>query len=116
MGSIVADMSDSRGQRIALNEVANRSANELILPAPEAGWDIGLVERNCECGNRACEARVRLTVAEYEELRRDGRHFAVIYEHVIPDAERVVERRPRYTVVEKVADAAAIARAHDPRR
>ena len=108
-------MSDSGVQGVALNEVANRSANELIRPAPEAGWDIGLVDRNCECGNRDCRARLQLTVAEYEELRRDGRRFAVVHEHVVPEAERVVERRPRYTVVEKVAVAAAIALASDPR-
>ena len=102
-------------QRVALNEVASRSANELISPAPEAGWDIGLVDRNCECGNAACRARLQLTVAEYEELRQDGRRFAVVNEHVILAAEHVVERRPRYTVVEKIADAATIALAHDPR-
>ena len=102
-------------RRVALTEVANRTANEEISPAPEAGWDLGLVERNCECGNAACRATVKLTVAEYEELRTNGRRFAIVHEHVVHAAEHVVERRPRYTVVEKVDEAGEIADAHDPR-
>lgn len=101
--------------RVALTEVANRAANEEVEPAPEAGWDLGLVERRCECGNPGCEATLRLTVAEYEELREDGRRFAIHEAHVVPAAEIVVERRPRYTIVEKVADAGRVAEAHDPR-
>ncbi len=102
-------------QRVALNEVAGRRANELITPGPEAGWDLGLVERNCECGHAGCDAQLQLTVAEYEDLRQDGRRFAIVDEHVIHAAEHIVERRPRYTLVEKIADAATIALAHDPR-
>jgi len=102
-------------RRVALAEVANRAANEQIDPAPEAGWDLGLVPRACECGNSACEATVRLTVAEYEQIRENACRFAIVHEHLVPAAERVVEQHPRYTVVEKVAVAAAIAEAHDPR-
>ena len=102
-------------RRVALAEVANRTANEQIAPAPEAGWDLGLVERHCECGNAACRATVRLTVAEYEEVRTSGRRFAIVHEHIVPAAERVVERLPRYTVVEKIAAAGSIAEALDPR-
>lgn len=106
---------DSSVRRVALNEVASRRVNEDVDPAPEAGWDLGLVERVCECGNAACRAPLRLTVAEYEELRRDGRRFAIVHEHVVPAVERVVERRERYTIVEKIAAAGLIAEDHDPR-
>ena len=102
-------------RRVAEFEVANRSANELIAPPPEAGWDLGLVDRNCECGNAVCRAELRLTVAEYEEVREDPRRFAVLHEHVVHAAEHIVERRERYTIVEKVAVAGRIAEAHDPR-
>ena len=105
----------SSAARVARTEVANRRANERVVPAPEAGWDLGLVERACECGHVACRSRLKLTVAEYEQLRQDARRFAVLHEHVIHAAEHVVERWPRYTVVEKVAEAAAIAEATDPR-
>ena len=99
----------------ALNEVANRGANEQIAPAPEAGWDLGLVERHCECGHAGCSAQLKLTVAEYEGLRQDARRFAIVPEHVVPAVEHVVERHPRYTVVEKDDEAAAIAQAENPR-
>lgn len=102
-------------RRVAFNEVASRRINELIAPPPEAGWDLGLVERRCECGDAACDAPVALTVAEYEELRTDARRFAIVHDHVFHPVEQVVERRERFTVVEKVAEAAAIAEAHDPR-
>ncbi len=105
----------SSTRRLVLTEVGNRAANERIVPAPEAGWDLGLVERHCECGNAACRATLRLTVAEYEELRQDARRFAVVHEHVIERVERLVERRQRYSVVEKVAGAGELAEAHDPR-
>ena len=106
---------ESSVRRVALNEVASRRVNETIAPSPEAGWDLGLVERVCECGNAACKAPLWLTVAEYEELRRDGRRFAIVHEHVAPSVERVVERRERYTIVEKIADAGRIAEDQDPR-
>jgi len=102
-------------RQVAMNEVVGREANERVDPPTEAGWDLSLVDRDCECGYAACRARLRLTVAEYEELRRDGRRFAIVHEHVVHAAERVVERRERYSVVEKLAEAAAIAEAHDPR-
>jgi hypothetical protein len=101
--------------RVAAVEVANRRENEAVVPAPEAGWDLGLVERNCECGNAACRATLMLTVAEYEAIREDPRRFAVVHEHVVHAAEHVVERRPRYTIVQKVREAGRIAEAHDPR-
>ena len=39
---------DHEVRRVALTEAANRSDNESIAPPPEAGWDLGLVDRNCE--------------------------------------------------------------------
>src|SRR3712207_7921589 len=46
----------------------------------------------------------RSTPAEYERLRADARHFAVVAGHDIPSAEYVVERTDRYHVVEKRSD------------
>lgn len=105
----------SPAQRVAANEMAGRDANERIDPAPEAGWDLSLVDRNCECGSARCDAQLQLTVAEYEGLRQDGRRFAVVHGHVIPDVDSVVEQWPRYTVVEKDGEAAEIAEARNPR-
>jgi hypothetical protein len=43
---------------------------------------------------------VPLTRAEYEEVRSDSAHFAVVPGHVYPGAEHVVAAYERYAVVE----------------
>ena len=46
-----------------------------------------------------------MTLEEYEELRANPTHFAVVCRrpHVFPEAERVIVKVERYWVVEKVA-------------
>jgi hypothetical protein len=69
----------------------------------------------CECADAACTSRIGLTIAEYERLRSVPTHFAVRHGHVSPDAERIVEERNGYTVVEKTGAAGDYARRVDPR-
>src|SRR5829696_4415430 len=57
----------------------------------------------CECGLIACGATIRLTAGEYTELRADARHFAVLAQHAVADAGRVVERRRGWARVEQAA-------------
>ena len=47
----------------------------------------------------------------YEELRANPVHFAVASAemHVVPEVERVVEKRERYWGVEKLGEAAEVA-------
>jgi hypothetical protein len=54
---------------------------------------------------------------QYEELRSEPTHFAVVpnEEHVSPDVERIVDKRDRYWLVEKIGEAAEIAEKTDPR-
>jgi hypothetical protein len=55
-------------------------------------------------------------MAEYEAVRAESTHFAVVPGHVVPDIERVVAQNDRYSVVEKTdPDAAPIVEAEDPR-
>ena len=57
-----------------------------------------------------------ITLAEYEDVRSRGTHFAVVPGHVVADLERVVARYPRFAVVEKTEpQAAGIAAREDPR-
>ena len=57
-----------------------------------------------------------MTVAEYERVRADPTHFAVLPGHEIPDVEDVVGRNEGFLVVRKVAGAAAaLATELDPR-
>ena len=59
---------------------------------------------------------IAITIAEYERVRGDPRHFAVFREHVVPDVERVVDETERFVVVEKREGLPAeIAEEEDPR-
>jgi hypothetical protein len=62
-----------------------------------------------------CNSLVELTLAEYEAVRDSARRFFMVDGHEIPDIERVVERAPRYIVVEKLGEEARIAEDLDPR-
>jgi hypothetical protein len=58
-----------------------------------------------------------MTPEEYEELRANPTHFAVAPDdvHVFPEAERIIEKRERYWVVEKIGEAAKVAEDQDVR-
>jgi hypothetical protein len=104
--------------RAAENEALLRSVNERVealnrmfdLVTPYGSWI-------CECARLDCVQRVDMTLAEYEALRQHPTRFVVAPgdEHLWPDVETVVERTPRYWIVEKVATAADVAAALDER-
>ena len=107
---------DWRVQRVAKNEASFRDINERL----EAG--LRQVRHNpeqlefiCECGDRECEATVRLSFEEYEAVRRDSRHFVVVPGHLFPEAERLVGGNERYEVVEKFGEAVEVTDAADQR-
>jgi hypothetical protein len=81
----------AREERVARNETLFREVNERIK-------------------------QVSLTLAEYEAVRSDGTHFAVVTGHILPDVERVIASNRRYAVVAKTdPDAVRIVEAEDPR-
>jgi hypothetical protein len=105
-----------REERIANNETRFRDINERleqglrhVRHAPE------LLEFVCECGDRECEALIRLTLDEYEDVRRDSRRFAVVPGHVFPQTERVIGGNERYQLIEKFGEAVDITDAADHR-
>ena len=105
-----------RESRIAENEGISRQINEGIEEAMTSLSPEGHVRMVCECGRPDCGSLIAITVAEYEDARRDARRFVVASDHVIPDVERVVIETERYTVVEKrEGTPAAVAEALDPR-
>lgn len=110
-------MADERAERIALNESRFRQINDGLrddlakLPSePEA------VPFVCECGSNACEGLIEVTLAEYEGIRANSRHFLVLPGHEIEGAERVLASTPRYMVVEKQPEVGPLVDATDPRR
>ena len=66
---------------------------------------------------RDVNERIMLTLEEYQELRANATHFAVVADdqHVVPEAERIVEKHERFWVVEKVGEAAEAAEELDVR-
>jgi hypothetical protein len=107
-----------RQTKAAKNQALFREINERVkdlnegfsLVAPVGEW-------LCECANDTCTERVSMTADEYEAIRQEATRFFVAPddEHVWPDVELVIERRESYWVVEKIDEAARIARQTDPR-
>jgi hypothetical protein len=109
-------MGTPRTTRIARNETRFRDINERLEDGlRQIADDPELLEFVCECGNRNCEQHVRLTFSEYEAVRRDSRHFAVVPGHAAPETERVVGGNERYEVVEKFGTPVALVDAADRR-
>lgn len=92
----------SREERIGLNEAVFREVNERIEDLAETfNLKTQSLDLICECGDGACEERLSMTRAEYEELRSEPHQFAVHPGHDYPDVESVVARRKGYDVVRK---------------
>jgi hypothetical protein len=107
----------SREERLAQNEALFRQVNERLKEVAVATgtFDSG-PEFVCECADETCTQRIRLSIAEYEQLRANPRRFVVVSGHdESADVERVVAERRGYRVVEKVDDAGEVAEREDPR-
>jgi hypothetical protein len=101
--------------RIAQNEQVFRQINERIEAGHRPANPAELVAFRCECASLGCNQLVELTLADYESVRADSRHFVLLPGHEIPAVERIVDRRAGYLVVEKVGVAGEVAAATDPR-
>ena len=97
---------DPRLERQARNEALMREVNERMAELREQGsWgdDDLLMEIHCECGAfPTCDARLRLPVEEYEQIRSQDDRFAVAPGHESPELETVVEQRETWLVVDKL--------------
>src|ERR671925_589013 len=94
---------EERERRLGLNEVLFREVNERLADMrdpsvrPDNTYDF-----ICECANRDCDARVALTLAEYEEARKDPTHFVIHPGHEFAEIETLVAAYDRYSVVRKL--------------
>lgn len=106
-------------ERVALNDAAFREANEQINDVAQSldRADADLLPFLCECADERCTDVLKLTAAEYEAVRREPTHFLNAHGHVRNGRPwaRVVEEFDRYSVVEKVGEAAEIVEELDPR-
>jgi hypothetical protein len=86
--------------RIGTTEAIFRSVNERI--AESAGrFDADDAEFICECDDRACTHRVSAAIDDYERVRAEPTRFLLAPGHENDRVERVVDRRPGFTIVEK---------------
>jgi len=112
------EMSDERDAiRSASNEILLRKYNEQI-EARHKWVEPSLADWVCECADEECAEPVKLTIQEYEAVRKEPTHFFVVpgNEHVSPDIEHVIRREERYWIVEKVGVGAEMSQQQDPRR
>ena len=106
---------ETQEERRARNEVTFRAGNEAIVKnvgAPDSPETLGFI---CECGSDDCLEPIHLTAAEYEAVRANATHFAVVPGHE-DDDERRIDAFDRFTLVEKTGDGAKIVRDTDPRQ
>lgn len=107
---------DARAERIARNEALFREVNERIEEVNRSLGADGDADFICECGDEECTKPVTLSLAEYEQARRDPTHFIIAPGHQVPEVESMVARTERYTIVAKYRAAAArLAIEQDPR-
>jgi hypothetical protein len=90
-------------ERVARNDALFREANEGIQAAASKYDVLEQVPFICECADEKCRELVVLSMDEYDEIRRNPRHFLNAPGHVraAQGAAEVVTDRGRYTVVEK---------------
>jgi hypothetical protein len=110
----------ARDERLAGNEALFREVNERVAEVAEHFIEVenqtDPVDFTCECGRPECAQPIAMTIVDYEAIRANPTHFAVVPEHEQPEIENVIERHPTYFVVEKrETDAQEVARKTDPR-
>jgi hypothetical protein len=111
----VADWRDQE----ATNQTIFREMNEWTEEANDArlGIDRPIDLYLCECSDRRCTEPIRLTRAEYEEVRAFPIRFAIALNHENPEIDRVLFENERFATVEKFYGVGAkIARTTNPRR
>jgi hypothetical protein len=109
---------DPREERLANNEVLFRDINERIadVAGPQGiPGDDHVYEFLCECSNIGCDLRLPLTLAVYEDVRKEATQFIVAPGHELPEIEIVLSRAEGYQVVRKQGDAAELVTEQDPR-
>jgi hypothetical protein len=96
---------DEREIRAARNQSMLRAINERLTHDDHVAEITGGHMIACECADSTCVQILAITTAQYQEVRREPRRFAVVPGHVYPDVEIVVAQYGPYVVVEKIGPA-----------
>ena len=101
--------------RKATTEAIYRNVNERIAESADR-FDSTTAQFVCECDDRACTHRIEAALETYERVREEPTRFLVAPGHEDDEIENVVERAPRYWIVEKFeGTVAATVRRLNPR-
>jgi hypothetical protein len=117
----VTTLNQRTAERVARNEDTFRRANERITTAAsKLDEDFGKVPLICECAAPNCTEIARVTLAEYEQVRANGRTFLVVpgHELTVVDGLTIARLRQKFeafSLMEKVGEAGEIAERLDPR-
>ena len=102
---------EDRHQKAARNQSLFREVNERIDQLALGGE----IEFVCECMDLECSETVVMARAEYSAVRENPHAFSIRPGHENHEIERVIDRRPRYLVVEKLGTGRLVAQTLDPR-
>jgi hypothetical protein len=106
----------SREERHGRNNSTFRDANEKIATAAGKYELVERVPFICECATESCTEIVRLSLAEYEEVRSAPTRFFVSPGHqACEGVVSLLEDRGRYLLLEKEGRAGEVATELDPR-
>lgn len=76
-----------------------KKAAERLISSSEAGFVP--IEFYCECSDKFCEDRIKLTAVDLETMHKDAKQFVIKRGHEQGDIEEVVAEFPDYLVVKK---------------
>jgi hypothetical protein len=114
-GDEMNSSSNQRELRIAKTEALFRDVNERIAETSER-FDSDAGVFMCECADPACAQRFEVSLAEYEDVRKDPTTFVLNPDHVTPDVETIIRHGRGYAVVRKFdAVVSRIVKKLDPR-
>ncbi len=110
---------DQAAERVARNDAVFREANERIRSTADSMEldHSDVLPFLCECAEESCTTVLQLSQDEYEAVRAHPTHFINARGHAVNGGGwvRVLDEFDRYTVVEKVGEAAEIVAELDPR-
>lgn len=103
-------------ESMAKTESLFRDVNERIATAA-GGFGSEEAEFVCECADPTCVERVEVPLEVYEDVRAEPTTFLLAKGHEEGSIEKIVERRRRFQIVEKVnSKVVAVVKRLDPRK
>jgi hypothetical protein len=96
----MASTTDRVLELLAMRQARRRAFNQRLSRLDGGRASEGALLFRCECGLISCAATIRLTADEYAALRAQPRRFAVHADHIVPEAEDVVELRRGHAIVQ----------------